>query len=179
MRCRLVHFVRGHFRELGPCRRFSAADAAVQVLRERTHHDSLAGERFPRMVRASGRRPAQGSAWRRPTGRVPPEHLRALRAPYGATMNDQWNRVAALAIPSGRSSISDASFFFDSPMVIDVAPGTYEIRAQCRRVSWGTIVDRVRVLRRDSLGGGAGRRGVAWPLPRPCRATLLTAGGSG
>lgn len=41
-------------------------------------------------------------------------------------------------------------------MVIDVAPGTYEIRAQCRRVSWGTIVDRVRVLRRDSLGGALG-----------------------
>lgn len=61
-----------------------------------------------------------------------------------------FSSVARLHLPSGHLSISDSSYFFDFPLIVDLAPRTYVVEVARTRVNGMEINERARVS--DGLG---------------------------
>ena len=60
-----------------------------------------------------------------------------------------WTRVASLVVPSGRLSLSDSSFFLESPLVVEIRPGTYTVEVQSGSHDGVRIVERLRMTSAD------------------------------
>lgn len=57
----------------------------------------------------------------------------------------RWTRVASLVVTSGRLSLSDSSFFWESPLIVDVRPGTYAVEVQTGAHAGVSIAERLRL----------------------------------
>ncbi len=66
-----------------------------------------------------------------------------------------WSRLGTLDIRSGRLSISDSSFFFDFPLIVDLPPGEYVIEAVRAREGEHDLIERLRVV--DRVAGDVAR----------------------
>lgn len=69
--------------------------------------------------------------------------------------NTNWTSIGELDIASGQLSISDTSYFYDSPVVVTLEPGSYTVHVEVARLSGEAYVRTVRIER-----GGSTRRGT-------------------
>lgn len=81
---------------------------------------------------------------------VPSEVSRRISAPsiniYIVRWRPMWTQIGSLEIGSGRLSISDSSFFFDFPLIVDSPPGAYFVEAVEAQDSGHDLIERVRLV---------------------------------